>query len=59
MILMPKSPNQSCQFSGLNRETADLGFEAQPRNPTLVLRLNQEICALISTCTVQTTHGVT
>jgi hypothetical protein len=34
MILMPKSPNQSCRFWGPNRKTLHhLDFEAQPRNP--------------------------
>jgi hypothetical protein len=42
VILRPKSLNQSCRFWGPNRETVDLDFEAQPRNPTLFLRLNQE-----------------
>jgi hypothetical protein len=30
---MPKSPNQKYRFWGPTKETVDLSFEAQPRNP--------------------------
>jgi hypothetical protein len=54
-------------------QTVAIGFEAQTdvkpfewfwgqtthKSSTLVLRLNQETCALVSMCTVQTVHGVT
>jgi hypothetical protein len=43
VILMPKSPNKSCQFLGPNWKTLHhLGFDAQPRNPPPVLRPNRE-----------------
>jgi hypothetical protein len=39
VILRPKSSNRSCQFWDPNWETLHhLGFEAQPRNPSPVLR---------------------
>jgi hypothetical protein len=42
VILRLKSPNQSYRFWSPNRETLyHLSFEAQPRNPPPVLRLNQ------------------
>jgi hypothetical protein len=43
VILMPKSPNQSCWFRDPNPKTLHhLGFEAQPRNPPPVLKPNRE-----------------